>query len=371
MATKIPDYLMNDDFFVGSLDDDMAAGLSGSSPPYISIEGNKFTLVNGDEREAIGEHTRELGVYIDVCLVQANPNISRIYYEKPYAGSGGAFVPPDCWSDNGLAPSKNCGSPQSATCATCPHAVWGSSTSARTGRGVPRCASAKKVAVLVPGETHPYLMRIPAGSHKNLRAFLDIVGRQQLGQRRMSPADILTRISFDQTQGNVGILQFRPASFISQEMMAERNAVSKDPSIDQLIGKTDQPITDISRIKLAASQGQTAHAAGQPSLAAPTAKDSNVAVDPTAVPLSERAMAQRQGTAEEAAQQRKRGRPKTVLPAPKNSLPPPQEVHGPQPFDEEADHEAEEARQSFGVATDAPEPPGEHEAALQELFGRI
>ena len=99
-------------------------GMGMSRPRYISREGGQFRFVDeaGNETPAPGFNPQD-GPYVDVVIVDANPAVSRIYFEGAYAGKGGQ--PPACWSDNGIAPSVNALIPQAAKCepGVCPQLV--------------------------------------------------------------------------------------------------------------------------------------------------------------------------------------------------------------------------------------------------------
>jgi hypothetical protein len=124
---------------------------------------------------------------LDVVIVGANPNKSRVYYEGNYDPKDPA--PPDCWSDNGIGPSDNALNPQNATCAGCPRAAWTKINA--NGNAVPWCQERKKAAVLVigGGET-VYLLSVPPKSHKSsLQPYIDSLRRQGA-----DAADVVTTI---------------------------------------------------------------------------------------------------------------------------------------------------------------------------------
>src|SRR6266576_7007727 len=86
----------------------------GALPNHLSIRDNRFTLVSGE-----GETFQLPTLYIDCIIVGANPVMSRAYYEDSFDPNAVGFAPPDCWSDNGIAPSTEAGSPQHPTCSGC------------------------------------------------------------------------------------------------------------------------------------------------------------------------------------------------------------------------------------------------------------
>src|SRR5262252_3642992 len=154
-----------------NINDDLRSGLGFGSPPTISIEDQRFTLIDADgNTEDAGTYDKDVGgPFIDVMIVDTNSAKSRMFYGNPYVKGSQTFNPPDCWSDNGIAPSKNAARPMWPVCNTCPKAEWGSATSNFTGKGIPACREYKKIAVIhaLKYEEPPlytntiFLMRIP------------------------------------------------------------------------------------------------------------------------------------------------------------------------------------------------------------------
>src|SRR6266702_2945046 len=94
----------------------VTAGLGAASPPYVSIEGGAFTLVDagGNKQPVETKH-------LDCVIFDTNTEvgIQRVFWgNKPYNPAGGS-VPPVCFSDNGIGASRNAQEPQSASCQAC------------------------------------------------------------------------------------------------------------------------------------------------------------------------------------------------------------------------------------------------------------
>src|SRR5215469_5679221 len=132
---QAPDYLSGDRRRVGV---QSMEGMGVPPLPYISIEAQKFTLVDAAgatyEPPTYGAIFTQggqpvqgspLGIYLDAILVDANEKMSKVYYERDFTPGQAMFTPPDCWSDNGVAPSVGARSPQHPTCSLCPKAEWG------------------------------------------------------------------------------------------------------------------------------------------------------------------------------------------------------------------------------------------------------
>src|SRR5215475_2182424 len=81
-----------------------AEGLSGGAPPRISYRAGRFRYVSGDG--AITDSTEHNGVALDVVIIGANEHLSKIYYSGAYDPNSPENAAPDCFSDNGTAPSS-------------------------------------------------------------------------------------------------------------------------------------------------------------------------------------------------------------------------------------------------------------------------
>lgn len=237
----LPDYIQNRQS--RGLAQRVSQNLGTSSPPYLSIMGNKFTLVDAAGNElpiptyeadpAKCMRGQNPGPYADVVIVDVNDHVSHIFYDVPFDPSAQSYQPPACFSHNGLAPSKLASSPQSLTCAACPQAVWGSATSNVSGKPIPACAQYQQIAVLVGGHDIPFLLRIPPNSLKNYRAYAE--------QFRGQPFDmdgVVTRLSFI-SQGTIG---FIPSGYAPQQMLALSDKLIGVKATDAMVGRLDVPI---------------------------------------------------------------------------------------------------------------------------------
>ncbi len=176
-----------------SIVDDALSGLA-NRPNTISRHGSRFTLVDtAGNSQALTWITDQRSkfpgeFYIDVVIVDANRNKSRMFYGlEPY--QDGEVRPPKCWSDNGSGPSVQSIEPQAPTCASCPHSGWNNNTP-------PACRSFKKIAVIVVDDPQElvYEFTIPPGSWSGERGWSKYVAT--LKQHDMDVVDVITRISF-------------------------------------------------------------------------------------------------------------------------------------------------------------------------------
>jgi hypothetical protein len=213
--------------------------LGQAAPPRISIRQNRFSLL-----DSAGNATMIPTFNIDVVIADANPNVSKMYYDEAYDPQASEHAAPACWSDNGLAPSASAAKPQNDRCATCPHAEWGSAVSKVSGKGTKACTDFKKLAVLVVHEGFrsetPYLLQVPPASLKHLRSYAETLSNATLGQRAVDMSDVVTRITFDPAVQ--GVLNFTPVGWADEATFAILDKLEATPEVTaRLVGLDDKP----------------------------------------------------------------------------------------------------------------------------------
>lgn len=222
----------------------LSAGISQGGWPRISIKASRFRLQSPQGEEVVVQDT-----FLDVVIVDANPNISKLYYKQAYdpKSDDGNFKAPDCYSDNGVAPSSKAASPQCGTCAACPHNVWGSKIAAN-GAQTKACSDAKKVAVLIANNPDGpvFELRIPPASLKNLGAY-----GESLAKRSIPDYAVVTRLSFD-TNSDYPKLTFTATGWSTAEHAAALADVKDTEEVNQCTGKNDVPFTGNVAPKIAA-----------------------------------------------------------------------------------------------------------------------
>ena len=238
---QLPDYIQNRQS--RGLAQRVSQNLGTSSPPYLSLKDNRFTLVDaaGNEQPiptyemdpAKLMRGQNLGPYADVVIVDVNDHVSRIFYDADYDPNAQSYQPPGCFSHNGMAPSKQASNPQSPTCASCPNAVWGSATSNVSGKPIPACAQYQQIAVLVAGHDIPFLLRIPPNSLKNYRAYAE-----QFRGQAFDMDGVTTRLSFM----SQGTLAFIPSGYAPQQILALSDQLIAGKATDAMVGRLDAPI---------------------------------------------------------------------------------------------------------------------------------
>lgn len=362
----------------------VSAGLGMASPPYVSIQGGGFTLVDANgEKEPI--ETKHL----DCVIFDVNMDVpvQRVYWDpaKPYNPKAGTYEAPSCWSDNGVGASQNAAIPQSQSCMTCKQNEWGSATSKLTGKPVKACHVIKKIAVVpvfgqigpdgssyIPNETcdFPFLLRVPVMSHENLRAY-----SAKFAGQEFDVSDVVTRISF--VPGETGMLDFAAAGFTDQptEDLIQKFLAGK--LTDGLVGRGDVPWKG--EVRQVAQETQRplphAHTAAAP-LAAPGATSAPAAPSPAGGVFA----APQQQPAQEApaAPRTRTRRTKAQIEADAAAQQPTQAaaglggtVGGIPPFlQRTAPAAAPVAQQpTHGITPGAPAPNAELESALANVFG--
>lgn len=224
---KLPAYLTAGNFAASA--DDLTSGV-GQGYPVISIKGKVFHLIKGEERTLItkpGED--EPAGSIEVIILRANPNLSKVYYSTGYVE--GSDSKPDCYSNDGKVPAADAEEAQSKTCATCPHNQWGSKITENGAKGK-ACSDSRRVAIAMPGHLNePMLLRVPAASLKTLAQFGDTLKKRGVPNYNV----VITKIGFDYTVAHPA-LTFKPVGFVDEATANEAANMTADEVVAQIIG---------------------------------------------------------------------------------------------------------------------------------------
>jgi hypothetical protein len=233
------------------LAESMAGGISGESVPRISIKGSRFRIVEG------GTETVLPITALDIVVVGANPNLSKLWYAKPWSADDEP-TQADCFSLGGVTPDRESNLPQNDLCATCPQNAWGSKITP-DGKKVKACADQKRLAVVAADDPTGtvYLLQVTPAALKGLNAY-----QKGLTVRGFSPEIVKTRIEFD-TDASFPKLKFGFAGFLDDTVQIE---------VDKLFGT--QVVTDIT--------GEQTTYINAPATAAPAATP-----EPTPEPTSQ------------------------------------------------------------------------------------
>jgi len=233
----------------------------------ISIKAGRFRIKQSGMDEVVLNQ-----LHLDGVIVLANPHTSKAYYSKTYDPNA-EDQSPDCASSNGYGPDEGVKNPQSAQCATCPQAVWGSKISPR-GAKIKACGDSQRIAFLpidpstnnffmVDGKPKAFSMSIPAASMKALGTFAKTLSQQGL------PLEIvLTRLSFDASA------EFPKLEFAFGSVLPEQAAVyildyieqNKD-KLNELVGANIKAAQNVQPAQPQAATPQSAPVVEAPQVA--------------------------------------------------------------------------------------------------------
>lgn len=176
-----------------------SAVIGPTLPPHISIGGSTFTLIDaaGNEYNA--------GSVLDVVIADSSgkPAPKRYYKKKWTADSND---PPDCWSSDGITPSRDVATPQARTCDECQLNKRGSKISEISGAAIKACRDEIWLAVLLPQyPTMLFQLVITPGSFQNWGLFTKYF------EHGVDISDVITRIGFQ--SGISGVLTFEISGY--------------------------------------------------------------------------------------------------------------------------------------------------------------
>jgi hypothetical protein len=236
----------------------------GGGFPVISIKGKVFHITRGGEKTLITKPGEDdPAASIEVVLVRANPNNSKVYYANGY--QEGSDAKPACYSNNGGKPEADSQEPQAKTCATCQHNQWGSRIT-ESGKKGKACTDSCRIAVAtVDTPNDPMLVRVPAASLKALTEYGKIVAA-----RGVRPEACVTRIGFDYSVAHPA-LTFKPVGLIGDaDTLQEIKDVRDGELVAQIVGIKPTPPADAPLEESASDAAPVpAKAAAAPKPAAP------------------------------------------------------------------------------------------------------
>lgn len=195
-----------DDGFTSSL------GSSSISSKSISIVNNKFRMmVNGKEIMKTDQP------YLDVIIVNANPDVNRIYYSGTYDPKAIKREPPQCWSHDSRVPADDVVNKQSETCESCPQNIKGS------GPGTTKaCRFHRYIAVVLASDPKGDIYRVKLsatsvfGSGTDTRRPFNEY-RDYLVANGEALGSVISRMLVGEDTSNIG---FRPVGRLTDEQFA-------------------------------------------------------------------------------------------------------------------------------------------------------
>ena len=210
---------------------ELMANVGGGGFPVMSIKGKVFSLVKGGERETLmnPNDPDEVATSINVVILKANPNLSKVWYAKNFVE--GSDAKPDCFSHDGIAPDPSVETPVAKKCSACPKNEWGSKIT-EDGKKAKACADSRRLAIANVDEIdHPILLRCPAATLKPLAEF-----GAELAKRNIPYNAVLTKIGFDREAASPK-LTFKPVGFLSEEQFAQVQKVLGEEVMTSILGK--------------------------------------------------------------------------------------------------------------------------------------
>jgi hypothetical protein len=228
----VPSYLKA--FNVSELNNDLTAHAGGGFP-VISIKGKVFAIVRDGERTILPnpKDPDSPATAIDVVLIKANKNTSKVFYLKGYDKDASEGQKPDCYSSDGVAPAADAQTPQAKKCATCPHNQWGSKISDKGATKGKACSDTVRIAVAAPTRLNdPMLLRVPPASITALGEYGKMLAKRNVGYNM-----VVTKVGFDM-EAESPKLTFKPVGFIDDAAFAEVQDVALSDIVASILGAT-------------------------------------------------------------------------------------------------------------------------------------
>lgn len=231
-AFQLPAHLLDFGSFSADLNSGITGGIKtgGGAHPRINIKGSKWRI----EEDGVEELHNELT--LDVIIVNANRNMSKVFYAGKYNPQATEFKAPDCYSDNGVGPSSQAESPQCNTCQLCPNNAWGSKVN-ELGNKTKACSDFKKIAVVLADdpERNVYELRIPSASLQDFNKIMTNV----VNKKVPIPA-LIFQLSFDPNVDYPKVV-FKPTKYVDEfQKQAVLDWIKSDEA-KKAVGANDTP----------------------------------------------------------------------------------------------------------------------------------
>lgn len=218
-----------------AVQDDLGAGIQ-SGFAVVSYRGKVWRIKHGGTERDLTNEDGSPRFYLDVVILKASPILSKIFYEKGY--EEGSTAAPDCFSVNGVTPDPASPKKQAQVCAACPHNAFGTRRLANGEMGKGKaCQDSKRLAVVPAGDIDnealdgPMLLRVPAGSFKDLKTYADAMNSQGFPYY-----GVATRISFDMKQAFPQLV-FRPLHALNDEEAARVLSLRDGPDVARVLNE--------------------------------------------------------------------------------------------------------------------------------------
>lgn len=261
-GSNLPAFLKN-----APIASELTANVGGGSFGVLSIKGKVFALVKGGEREPLmnPNDPDEVATSINVVIIKANPNLSKVWYAKGY--TEGSDAKPDCFSNDGIAPDPAVEKPVSKKCSICPNNQWGSKIGDNGGKGK-ACQDSRRLAVAnIDDMDSPLLLRAPAATLKPLAEY-----GSALAKRGVPYSAVVTKVGFD-PEAPSPKLTFKPVGYLTEEQYRKACEVAEGEAVAAILGKVGEAAVEPAELE---------DAAPAPKAAAPAAPAPKPAAKPKA-----------------------------------------------------------------------------------------
>jgi hypothetical protein len=238
---NLPDYLKEVE--LDAVTKALAGGGAGSK--RISLRGSKFRMVvNGDEVMTSKNEA------LEVVIVNAAKDVSRQFYGSAYNPKADA-TPPDCWSNDGIAPDKTAKDAQHSNCAECPQNIKGS------GQGESRaCRHFRRLAVSLANDVGGDVYQLQLASKSIFgKGDLDHMPFEQyakyVGAQGYNLNTLVTEMRFD-ADSDTAKLFFKPVRFLQKDEWETAKKQGDTPSAKNAISMTVAQVDGVKAPKLEA-----------------------------------------------------------------------------------------------------------------------
>ena len=194
----------------------------GFSVPKISIRAGRYRLVEDGVETPVG-------INLDVVIVGINPNISKVFYSKPF--SGDLDVRPDCFSNDGITPDSSVASPISPACGGCPNNILGSKVNP-SGAKSKLCADQRHLAVVAAADpSKVYSLTISVASMKNLREYFT-----DLQNYGISSEEVITTLGFDEAVSYPKVTFARKQNaYVPEKALARIDEIMQSDEVKEVV----------------------------------------------------------------------------------------------------------------------------------------
>lgn len=270
----------------------LMSGVSAGGFPVLSIKGKVFHITRDGTRTLVTKPGEDdPAASLEVVLVAANANPSRVYYAKGY--EEGSTEKPTCYSNDGKGPATDAASPQAKSCAACPHAQYGSKVSESGVKGW-ACSNSRRLAIAPVGQLNdPMLLRVPGASLKALAQYA-----VELDGHGYQFDEVVTKVGFDYSVAHPA-LTFKAIGILPPEAVSGIREVAASLTVQQIIGVAEYtgPTDEAEQAAQAATpaleksltQAEASVPNGKVKVEAPAAEEAAPAAQPAKKPAAKKA----------------------------------------------------------------------------------